>query len=377
MAGNETTDVRKGLKGVKADETAISTVDPDRDTLLYRGYPIEELAARCSFEEVVHLLVEGDLPSSAQLEAFRAKERGLRKLSDRLHEVIARFPASAHPMDTLRTGVSFLGLEAEGVKPGDPPTRTQAVELQARIPTIIAAARRRARGEAPIGPREDLGIAANFFWMCFGELPDDKVVAAFDTSLILYAEHSFNASAFVSRVVLSTESDLFGATTAAIAALKGPLHGGANEAVVRMLEEVARPENAVDWVRRALDEGRKIMGFGHRVYQNGDSRVPPMRQQLDRLAEVRGERGWLELVDAVERAMDEAKGIFPNLDFPAGAAYRLMGFETPLFTPIFVLARMSGWSAHALEQAAHNALIRPVADYTGPGPRAVRPIEER
>ena len=377
MAATDTADVQKGLKGVTADETAISTIDPDRDTLLYRGYPVEELAARCSFEEVVHLLVEGDLPTCEQLDDLRAQERGLRKLSDRLHEVIARFPASAHPMDTLRTGVSFLGLEADGVRPGDPPTRRQAVELQAKIPTIVAAARRHARGEDPVAPRDDLGIAANFFWMCFGELTDDEVVAAFDTSLILYAEHSFNASAFATRVVVSTESDLFGATAAAIAALKGRLHGGANEAVVEMLEEVARPQNAAGWVSRALDEGRKIMGFGHRVYQHGDSRVPPMKQQLERVAEVRGERGWVELADAVERAMDEAKGLFPNVDFPAGPAYRLMGFETQLFTPIFVLARTPGWSAHALEQAADNVLIRPVAAYTGPGPRDVRPIEER
>jgi len=290
---------------------------------------------------------------------------------------MGRFPASAHPMDALRTAVSFLGLEADGVRPGDPPTCEQALELQARIPTIIAAGRRRARGEQPVAPRDDLGIAANFFWMCFGELPDDEVVEAFDTSLILYAEHSFNASAFVTRVVLSTESDLFGATAAAIAALKGPLHGGANEAVVHMLEEIAQPENATDWVRRSLDEGRKIMGFGHRVYQHGDSRVPPMRRQLERVVEARGERGWVELANAVERAMDQAKGIFPNLDFPAGVAYRLMGFETALFTPIFVLARTSGWSAYALEQAANNTLIRPVAAYAVPGSREVRRIEER
>lgn len=377
MTPTESADVHKGLKGVTADESAISTVDPGRDALLYRGYPVEELAARCSFEEVVHLLVEGDLPTSEQLAHFRRKERGLRTLSDRLQEVITRFPASAHPMDTLRTAVSFLGLEAEGVRPGEPPTRQQAVELQARIPTIVAAARRRARGEDPVAPRDDLGIAANFFWMCFGELPHDEVVAAFDTSLVLYAEHSFNASAFAARVVISTESDLFGATAAAIAALKGALHGGANEAVVEMLEEIGQPQNAADWVSHALGEGRKIMGFGHRVYQHEDSRVPSMRQQLDRVAEVRGERQWVQLANAVERAMDETNGIFPNVDFPAGAAYRLMGFETPLFTPIFVVARTAGWSAHALEQAADNALIRPVSAYVGPTPRQVHPIEER
>lgn len=369
------TDVRRGLAGVVADTTEISTVIEETNSLTYRGYPVQDLADRCSFEEVAYLLWHGELPTAAQLAEFRAQERALRPLDRTTAELLARVPETCHPMDVLRTAVSFFGAEdpLEGV---DTPEadRAKSLALLAKLPVVVAADQRRRRGLGPVRPDPSLGYAENFFHMCFGTVPPPQVVRCFEISLILYAEHSFNASTFTARVVTSTLSDLYSAVTAAIGALKGPLHGGANEAVMHMLQEVGDPQRAVAWLDEALASKRKIMGFGHRVYKHGDSRVPMMQEATDRLVSRSGDPEAARLA-ALHAALREAvltrKGIHPNLDYPAGLAYHLMGFDIPTFTPIFVMSRITGWTAHITEQLAHNALIRPLASYTGVGQRPV------
>ncbi|MFE0176051.1 bifunctional 2-methylcitrate synthase/citrate synthase [Streptomyces sp. NPDC059002] len=367
--------IHRGLAGVVVDTTEISTVIQDTNSLTYRGYPVQDLAARRSFEEVAHLLWYGELPDAGQLREFQARERALRPLDRTTSELLARLPETCHPMDVLRTAVSFFGAEDPTEDDGSLAAhRTKSLTLLARLPTVVAADQRRRRGLAPIAPDPALGYAENFFHMCFGAVPDPDVVHCFEVPLVLYAEHSFNASTFTARVVTSTLSDLYSAVTAAIGALKGPLHGGANEAVMHMLNEIGEPRNAERWLRDALAARRKIMGFGHRVYQHGDSRVPIMQEALDRLvaraADPEATR-MATLHAALRQAMLTTKGIHPNLDYPAGLAYHLMGFDIPVFTPIFVMSRITGWTAHITEQLAHNALIRPLASYDGPGQRPV------
>lgn len=368
-------EIHRGLTGVVVDTTEISTVVQETNSLTYRGYPVQDLAAHRSFEEVAHLLWYGELPDAGRLREFRARERALRPLGRTTSELLARLPATCHPMDVLRTAVSLFGAEDPTEEDGSlAANRTKSLTLLAKLPTVVAADQRRRRGLAPIPPHPDLGYAENFFHMCFGGVPDPAVVRCFEISLVLYAEHSFNASTFTARVVTSTLSDLHSAVTAAIGALKGPLHGGANEAVMRMLSEVGDPRRAEEWLDEALAAKRRIMGFGHRVYKHGDSRVPIMQDALDRLvARAAGPEAprLATLHAALRHAMLTRKGLHPNLDYPAGLAYHLMGFDTPVFTPIFVMSRITGWTAHITEQLAHNALIRPLASYAGPDQRAV------
>lgn len=368
-------DIRRGLAGVFVDTTEISTVIEETNSLTYRGYPVQDLAARCSFEEVAYLLWHGELPDAVQLAEFRARERALRPLDRTTAELLARVPETCHPMDVLRTAVSFFG--AEDPLEGDdspPANRAKSLALLARLPVVAAADQRRRRGLDPVQPDPSLGYAENFFHMCFGAVPAPEVVRCFEISLILYAEHSFNASTFTARVVTSTLSDLYSAVTAAIGALKGPLHGGANEAVMRMLHEIGDPARAADWLEEALRARRKIMGFGHRVYKSGDSRVPLMQEATEQLVARATDPETTRLAElhaALRNAMLGRKGIHPNLDYPAGLAYHLMGFDTPTFTPIFVMSRITGWTAHITEQLARNALIRPLAAYAGTAQRAV------
>jgi len=371
-----TDEIRKGLAGVVADTTAISKVNPETNSLLYRGYPVQELSARCTFEEVAFLIWEGELPDAVQLEAIQTIERSERHLDAKVKHAIDLLPLTTHPMDVVRTAVSVLGSldETLGADPTwiDPKlTLDRSVRMWAKLPAIVAYTQRRRRGLEPVEPREDLGYSANFLHMTFGEVPELTVVEAFDVSMILYAEHSFNASTFTARVVASTLSDVYSAVTAAIGALKGPLHGGANEAVMHTFREVGSAENAVAWLEEALADKRKIMGFGHRVYKNGDSRVPTMRASLESLVAFYDRPEVIELYDALEQAMLERKGIKPNLDYPSGPAYDLMGFETELFTPLFIASRVTGWTAHVLEQQAANSLIRPLSAYSGPSQREV------
>jgi citrate synthase len=364
------TQIRKGLDGVYADTTAISMVNPETNSLTYRGYPVQELCRRCGFEEVAYLLWHGELPTPDQLAAQNQAERDCRALDPVIAATISGLPLTAHPMDTLRTAVSLLGAADPDENDNTPQAnQRKALRLFAALPAVVALDQRRRQGLGAIPARDDFGFAANFLYMTFGEVPEPAIVTAFETSLILYAEHSFNASTFTARVVASTLSDLYSAVTAAIGALKGPLHGGANEAVMDMLGQIAIPDNAAPWLAEALADKRKIMGFGHRVYKNGDSRVPTMRAALGQIAALRGGQRLLDTYEALAAAMYQAKGLHPNLDYPAGPAYHLIGFDTPTFTPIFVVARITGWTAHITEQLAANSLIRPLAAYNGPAER--------
>jgi len=370
-------EIHKGLAGVVVDYTAVSKVNAETNSLLYRGYPVPELVANCSFEEVAYLLWNGELPDAAQLEAFVAEERAQRPLDRAVQQVIDALPTTAHPMDVVRTAVSFIGAtDPEASDASVDGNLRKALRLFAKLPAIVSYDQRRRRGLPLVPPRDDLGYSANFLWMSFGEEPDPVVEKAFDASMILYAEHSFNASTFTARVITSTLSDLYSAVTGAIGALKGPLHGGANEAVMHTFEEIGSADRAEAWLEQALAEKRKIMGFGHRVYKNGDSRVPTMKAALDTLIEKYGAHDLLALYDALEAAMTSRKNIKPNLDYPSGPAYHLIGYDTEQFTPLFVASRVTGWTAHVIEQLASNALIRPLSAYNGPDERHV-PVKER
>ncbi|PTL73765.1 2-methylcitrate synthase [Rathayibacter caricis DSM 15933] len=369
-------DIRKGLAGVVVDTTSISKVDPESNSLLYRGYPVQELASRCSFEDVAWLLWHGELPTAEEAAALSDIERAHRDLDPAVRAVIDLLPLTAHPMDVVRTAVSVLGAldpEPGADAPGE--VLARSVRLWAALPAVVSFAQRRRRGQEPIAPRGDLDYSENFLWTTFGEVPDPVVVDAFRVSLILYAEHSFNASTFTARVVTSTLSDVYSAVTAAVGALKGPLHGGANEAVLHVFDEIGlgpdAPARSREWLAGALAAKRKIMGFGHRVYKSGDSRVPTMDAAMRRLAEHAGRPDVVELSDALAEAMAERTGILPNLDYPSGPAYRLMGFDTEVFTPLFVAARVVGWTAHVIEQRSANALIRPLSQYDGVARRSV------
>jgi citrate synthase len=373
----EQPEVHKGLAGVVADVTAVSKVNPDTNSLLYRGYPVQDLAATQPFEAVAHLLWHGELPTADELAALRAAEREHRALADDVRAAIDLLPTEAHPMDEVRTAVSVIGArEAAGLsalEAGGTPEENvgRSVRLFAALPAIVAYGQRRRHGEDLVEPRDDLDYAANFLWMTFGTEPEPVVVDAFNRSMILYAEHSFNASTFTARVVASTLSDLHSAVVAAIAALKGPLHGGANEAVMETLTEIGTAEAVPAWLDEALAAKRKIMGFGHRVYKHGDSRVPTMKAALETLVEHYGRQDLADLFTALESEFVARKGIHPNLDYPSGPAYHLMGFDTGTFTPLFVAARVTGWTAHVLEQQSDNSLIRPLSAYVGPEERAV------
>lgn len=374
----EPTEIKKGLAGVVADYTAISKVNPETNSLLYRGYPVQELAATQPFEAVAYLLWNGELPDAAQLAELRATERANRALPDDVKAAIDLIPVDAHPMDEVRTALSLYGardlagigsvLDASGT-PAE--NLDRSIRLFAVLPAIVAYGQRRRRGEDLVEPREDLDYAANFLWMTFGEEADDVVVDAFNRSMVLYAEHSFNASTFTARVVTSTLSDLYSAVVAAVGALKGPLHGGANEAVLHIFDEIGSADNVVPWLDEALASKRKIMGFGHRVYKRGDSRVPTMKAALDTLVAHYDRPDVAALYDALESEFVERKGIYPNLDYPSGPAYDLIGFDTLTFTPLFVAARITGWTAHIMEQLSANALIRPLSAYNGPDERHI------
>ena len=375
---SEAIDVRKGLVGVYADESSVSKVMPETNSLTYRGYAVQDLCEQSNFEEVAWLLWNGELPNAAQLAAFQKEERANRALSPALLRVLREFPRSAHPMDMIRTAISFMGMEdPETADISDAAQRRKALRIFAKAPSAVAAAHRLSKGMEPIAPDAALPFCENFFQMVFGRVPAKEVIKAFDVSMILYAEHTFNASTFAARTVASTMADMHAAVTAGIAALKGPLHGGANEAVMHMLREIPSPDVAEAWLRERFDHKALVMGFGHRVYKNGDSRVPTMKKYAEVMAEVVGDKRWMNTSAVLARVMLEEKRIHPNLDFPAGPAYYLMGFDIPMFTPIFVCSRITGWTAHVLEQLADNRLIRPLSLYTGHEQRAVPAMAAR
>ena len=368
-------EVRKGLAGVVADYTAISKVNSESNSLLYRGYPVQELAEKKSFEEVALLLWTGELPTEEALTSFEAFDRANRSLDSAVKAAIDLLPVGCHPMDISRTAVSVMGANNALAENSSPDAELEkAKTLFSAFPAVVAYEQRRRRGLDLVEPREDLDYSANFLWMAFGEEAAPDVVEAFRVSMVLYAEHSFNASTFTARVITSTLSDLHSAVTGAIGALKGALHGGANEAVMHTFDEIgiradeSREEAAARakaWMEDALAAKKKVMGFGHRVYKNGDSRVPTMKAALERMVAHYDRPEMMGLYDGLEQAMDEAKAIKPNLDYPAGPTYSLMGFDTDMFTPLFIAARITGWTSHIMEQRANNALIRPLSAYNG------------
>ena len=371
-------DIKKGLMGVTVDETAISKVMPEINSLTYRGYAAQDLCSNCQFEEVAYLILNGELPNKKQLKKFIKDETNERSLSKGLINIIKNMPKKSHPMDVARTAVSFMGLEDKETTNNSPEANLRkAMRIFSKTPTALAAFYRLRKGKKIITPKKKLSFAENFFHMCFGKVPNKDIVKAFDVSLILYAEHSFNVSTFTARTITSSLSDIHGAIAGAIASLKGPLHGGANEEVMYMMKKIKKPENALKWINNALTKKSVVMGFGHRVYKSGDSRVPTMREYFGKVAKVKKDKTFEKIYDIVEKVMIDKKNIHPNVDYPTGPTYHLMGFDTDFFTPIFVISRITGWSAHIFEQHASNRLIRPLAAYNGNKYRKVSQLNQR
>ena len=367
-----------GLEGVIAGESALSRIDVEINRLILRGYDLVELTENACYEEVAYLLLYGALPTAAELAAFNRELRTERALPGPVVDLLRTAPADANPMDLVRTAVSALAFfDVETRDNSHEANVRKTVRLMAKIPTAIATGHRFAQGLEPVAPDAELDQAANLLYMLRGERPPAYEVEAMNVSLILYAEHGYNASAFTGRVVASTLADLYAAVTAAIGALGGQLHGGANEAAMEMLLEVGDRETAEKWVLDALREKKKIMGFGHREYKNGDSRVPSMKKVGRQIAEAVGEAKWPDLADVVEETMLREKGIFPNVDFPCAYTYYMMGIPIPLYTPIFVASRVVGWAAHIIEQHDGNRLIRPNHIYVGQEHRPFVMLDER
>ena len=371
-------DIKKGLLGIVVDETTISQVMPDINSLTYRGYAVQELCEKCSFEEVAYLILNKELPNKAKLNKFKKELEKNRNITINLREIVKHMPKKAHPMDVARTVVSVMGLEDKDTSNNTPVANMRkSIRIFAKTPTAMAAFFRARKGKNVIPPKKGLGFSENFFYMCFGKIPSKEIIKAFDISLILYAEHSFNVSTFTARTITSSLSDIHSAITGAIGSLKGPLHGGANEAVMHMMNKIKKPENALKWINNALDKKEVVMGFGHRVYKKGDSRVPTMEKYFKKVSKIKNDKKFLKIYDTVKNVMIERKDIHPNVDFPTGPTYHLMGFDTDFFTPIFVISRITGWSAHIMEQHAANKLIRPLSKYSGEKHRKVMLLNQR
>ncbi|WP_028239215.1 bifunctional 2-methylcitrate synthase/citrate synthase [Stutzerimonas azotifigens] len=365
-----------GLRGQVAGQTALCTVGKTGAGLTYRGYDVRELAASCEFEEVAYLLVHGELPDAARLEEYKRKLRGLRDLPPALKEVLERIPASAHPMDVMRTGASVLGtLEPET---DFSQQRDRTDRLLAAFPAIMTYWYRFTQdGQRIDCDTDEDTLGGHFLALLHGRKPNALHVKVMNVSLILYAEHEFNASTFTARVCASTLSDLYSCVTAAIGSLRGPLHGGANEAAMELIERFQSPEEAVTELLAMLERKDKIMGFGHAIYKESDPRNEVIKGWSQKLAEEVDDKVLFPVSEAIDKTMWEQKKLFPNADFYHASAYHFMGIPTQLFTPIFVCSRVTGWCAHVFEQRANNRIIRPSAEYTGPEQRPVPPLEQR
>jgi len=371
-------EIKKGLLGIVVDETTVSQVMPDINSLTYRGYAVQDLCEKCIFEEVAYLVLNGELPNKRQLRNFVKEERSDRKLSKEILSDIRKMPKKAHPMDVVRTAVSLMALEDKETRDNSPKANMRkAIRIFSKTPIALAAFFRARKGKKIISPKKNLTFSENFFHMCFGKIPSKEIVKAFDVSLILYAEHSFNVSTFTARTITSSLSDIHGAITGAIASLKGPLHGGANEEVMHMMNKIKNPKKALKWINKALKNKEVVMGFGHRVYKKGDSRVPTMEKYFKRVSKIKNDKKFIKIYDIVKNVMIERKNIHPNVDYPTGPTYHLMGFDTDFFTPIFVISRITGWSAHIMEQHTANKLIRPLSKYSGEEHRKVMPLNYR
>lgn len=371
-----------GLEGVIACETAICSLKGKEGAggLEYRGYQIEDLAGVVSYEETAFLMLHGDLPTRAQLRDFEARLKAARVIPEALVALYRQIPASVHPMDALRTSVSVLAHfdPDRAAPPTDHAANVRKAErLIAQMATAVAQRERIARGLDLVAPRDDLDHAANFLNMINGKAPSETMRSAFDLSLVLYTEHELNASTFAARVTVSTLSDLDSGIVAAIGALKGSLHGGANEEAWKVLEQVGSPENAEPWIRDALARKERIMGFGHRVYKTGDPRARVLKSFCARLADEVGDQRWEQIAEPIEQAVTEQKKLPPNVDWPSARLYHYMGLDVSVYTPIFAMARVAGWAAHIIEQLDNNRLMRPRARYNGPPSRDVVPLDRR
>ncbi|HYY96060.1 MAG TPA: citrate synthase [Pyrinomonadaceae bacterium] len=367
-----------GLEGVVAAESSVGDVDGIRGILIYQGLDIHDLAEHSTFEETVFLLWHGRLPRRDELDALRRELTESQRLPKEVLSLIGQFPRDAEPMDALRTAISALAFY-------DPRSRdlsregalATATRLTAQFPVVVAAIGRLREGLEPVEPRPDLNLASNFLYMLKGETASEREARIFDVCLILHADHELNASTFTGRVIAGTLADMYGAVTGAIAALSGPLHGGANTNAMKMLLEIGSPERAEEWLRDALAKKKKIMGMGHRVYKTEDPRSVWLRRFSKEMGEAKGETRWFEILERLRELVFREKGLYPNVDFYSGSAYYLMGIPLDLFTPIFAVSRISGWAAHILEQYANNRLIRPRAEYVGPRGVPYVPIDER
>ena len=371
-------DIKKGLLGIVVDETTISQVMPDINSLTYRGYAVQDLCEKCCFEEVAYLILNKELPNKNKLKKFKKDLEENRNITINLQKIIKLMPKKAHPMDVARTVVSVMGLEDKETNNNSPiANMRKTIRIFAKTPTAIAAFFRTRKGKKIISPKKGLSFSENFFYMCFGKVPGKEIIKAFDVSLILYAEHNFNVSTFTARTITSSLSDIHSAITGAIGSLKGPLHGGANEEVMHMMNKIKKPENALRWINQALDNNDVVMGFGHRIYKKGDSRVPTIEKYFKKVSEIEKDKKFYKIYNIVKNVMLERKDIHPNVDYPTGPLYHLMGFDTDFFTPIFVLSRITGWSAHIMEQHAANKLIRPLSKYSGEKYRKVMLLNQR
>ncbi|GGK11507.1 citrate synthase 2 [Caldalkalibacillus thermarum] len=366
----------KGLEGVVAAESSISSIIDG--VLTYRGIHIDDLAENASFEEVIYLLWYGKLPNKAELDQLKRDLAVNAHIPDELIKHLSLMPKTVHPMAVLRTAVSALSLYDDEADQMDKEANLRkAVRLQAKIGTIVAAFARLREGKDPVAPRKDLSYAANFLYMLKGTEPEEIQEKAFNKALVLHADHEFNASTFTARVTVATLSDIYSGITSAIGALKGPLHGGANERVMAMLEEIGEVDKAEAYILDKLANKEKIMGFGHRVYKNGDPRAKHLREMSRQLTQLTGEPKWFEISVKIDEVVQREKGLLPNVDFYSASVYQSLGIPRDLFTPIFAVARTSGWVAHILEQYNNNRLIRPRAEYVGPQKQAYVPLEQR
>jgi citrate synthase len=367
----------KGLEGVVAAETRISDVDGREGKLFYAGYDIADLAEHATFEETIHLLHHLELPTAAELAETVATLRAESVLEPLLVELVGSLAERTGPMTTLRTAVSAAAALDPDDEQSPAANLRKAYRLMAKTPQIIATYQRLRSGGDAIEPRDDLGVAANFLYALTGKQPDPQVARDFDVVLVLYADHTLNASTFAGRVAAATLADMYAAATAAVATLQGPLHGGAIEAVREMLEEIGSPDRAPEWVRDRLAAKRKVMGFGHRVYKTWDPRATVLREIAERLGRHFGDTRWFDTAVRVQETVMEAKTLYPNVDFYTASVYSALGLPPDLYTPLFAAARMAGWTAHIREQYADNRLIRPDSEYVGPDPRPWKPLEDR
>jgi citrate synthase len=367
-----------GLEGVVAGPSSITFLDGQRGRMVYRGYDAIQLAGHVTYEEVVHLLWEGDLPNRAQLAAFSQQMVENREVPAEVLDHMKRFPSTANPMDVLRSAVSIMGLyDPDSGAYGGDALRRKSVRLTARLATLAAAWDRIRRGQTPLRPDPTLGHSANFLYMVTGQKPDALSVEAMDMYLCLLADHDLNASTFSACVVVSTLSDLYSAVTAALGALKGPLHGGANEKAMEMFLEIKDPARAEAFIEKAIAEKRKIMGFGHRVYKVEDPRSVPLKAMSLKISESKNDRRWYDISQKVAEVVQKQKKIYTNVDFYSASVLYMLGFPTDLFTPVFAVSRVAGWCTHVAEQIAHNRLIRPVTEYVGPTDRVFIPLDKR